>query len=213
MTNTAFARSILICAVSIAAFQPTITNGQESAKDAAAGKIIGCNASMEMHCPARDPQYTFSVPLSKQIIWTGLTCIPDNSRPGNSIINTIEKKCPGYACTPEVSTRVDGCSVPGILQPTRFQVQESFGAACVGHDICYNTARVGGGTSIEKSECDTLFRKNMHNICDEGFTKGLPGHFQCISNANLVYDAVSRLAQKSYDEDQKWGHTHCTQRR
>jgi len=168
-------------------------------------KLARCNPHrLTLACPAaKNKQVTVPVerrtyPLNRE------TCLPDNSRPGKSIITAMLDRCPVAAkCKKSLPSRVDGCSVPKPLLPQREEVQELFGAACVGHDLCYNTH------GVKKALCDQQLKSNMFAICNVAFTKPLPLWSSCVVQAEAVYEAVSNFAESSFDDDQKWAKDHC----
>jgi len=169
-------------------------------------KLARCNPNkVTLACPgAKNKQVTVPVerrsyPLNKE------TCLPNNGRPGKPIITAMLDHCPVAAkCKKSLPGRVDGCSVPKPLFPQREEVQELFGAACVGHDLCYNTH------GVKKALCDGQFKSNMFAICNVAFTKPLPLWSSCIVQAEAVYEAVANLADSSFESDQKWAKDHCT---
>jgi hypothetical protein len=168
-------------------------------------KFLGCNPDkVSLACPVPIGK-PVTLPVARRTYkFNYFTCLPDNSRPGNSVIKAMLDQCPvPDKCKKELPSRVDGCSVPPVLAPQREEIQELFGAACVGHDLCYNN------NEAKKSYCDQQLKTNMFAICDVAFTKPGPLWGNCAVQAEAVYEAVSAFARSSYDDDQKWAKKHC----
>lgn len=184
----------------------------KAAADPKVGAIFGCDPDkVKLQCPARRQEITLKVSrTSVSQAFYPLHCLPDNSRPGERVIDAMIRQCDvPERCRNEMPSRVDGCSVPRTFNYNLQQVQALFGSSCVAHDICYNTP------GVSKSFCDDQFKQNMYDTCQVAYTyKPIPsaGFLACVVIHEEVYQAVNAFAQSAYDNDQAWGEAQCLSR-
>jgi hypothetical protein len=145
-------------------------------------------------------------------------------------INTLLNKCPGREANDKPHF-VDGCSSPLGDDPTLGALghgstsfgqnegtlppgQGSLNLPCNHHDLCYQRCK------SEKAGCDSTFQSEMASVCNRAYpetTCPLTGFgifacqtwydekSRCLIYTGVYYEAVSRLGQGAWNDDQvKW---------
>ncbi len=113
---------------------------------------------------------------------------------------------------PSIAPSKDGCSTKiydkkSNTYQTAFIFSESafvyltFPSACNKHDTCYGTL------GLSKATCDSRFRSDAHDICDDKFNKYLKPaeNALCRNQADLAYGVLRNIdaAYESFDEAQQ----------